>query len=245
MSTTGTFELLPAIDLRGGQVVRLRAGRLRARDRLRRRSGGGRRAVRRRRARRGSTSSTSTARGQGSRAQLELVGRDRRRDVAGGRTSRSAGGLRTAEAVAARSAPGPRASSSARRPCATRGSPDARRASRRRTGSSPRSTSATAARSARAGARARPGVPAAEDALAMLADAGVHDLRGHRDRARRPARRPGPRAATSLVGLGRGADHRVGRASSTWPTCVSRSGRAGCAGAIVGRASTRAAASAT
>ena len=43
------FEVIPAIDLRGGRVVRLRRGRLRARDPLRRRSGGGRPGLRGRR----------------------------------------------------------------------------------------------------------------------------------------------------------------------------------------------------
>ena len=146
-----TFEILPAIDLRGGRVVRLEQGDFARETAYADDAGRGRALASRTPGPRGSTSWISTARRTGEPAQLELVsahrgggpgpgaGRGRRRapDARGrggrARHRRSPGRGRH------RGAPGP----GVRR--VDRGPP------RRRDGSPHRSTSATASRSVRAG----------------------------------------------------------------------------------------------
>ena len=76
----------------------------------------------------------------------------------------------------------------------------------------------------------------AVDAIRRLADAGRPDLRGDRDRPRRPARRPGPRRSTSdSWRLDSRHDHRLGRHHERSPTSW-RFATSGCGGAIIGRA---------
>ena len=77
--------LYPAIDIRGGRAVRLRPGRLRARDGVRRRPASTRRGAGSTRARRRCTSSTSTGRAAGAPVNIEHV----RADLRGGRRARS------------------------------------------------------------------------------------------------------------------------------------------------------------
>ena len=204
------FELLPAIDLIGGRVVRLRrgdfdqetsygddpvavarafadAGRaLAARRGPRRRAGGG-------------ASPAGPGRRDRRRGLRPDAGRDRRRtpDRRGDRGCPGHRGRQGRDRHRRCSAirPSPRRSSPATAP----------------TGSSRPSTSGTASRSARAGARALPGVPAA-DAIARLAAAGIETFEVTAIERDGLLEGPGPRpAAARWSALGARPDHRVGR----------------------------------
>ena len=112
---TSAFEILPAIDLRGGRVVRLRAGRLRARDGLLGRPGRVARAVRRRRGalaprrrpRRGADRGAGTRRGDrrpsSRRSAIGVAGRGGRWPADGGfgRAVLAAGAARVVVGTAA------------------------------------------------------------------------------------------------------------------------------------------------
>ena len=208
MQNARPFDILPAIDLRGGRVVRLVQGDFDqetayATDPVATAVGfadGGRGVAARRRPRRGAD------RRPGHRAVVAAiaaaVGERIRVEVAGGlRDARAVADV--LESGAARAVVGtaaladPAFAGGWSRPTGRRGSP------------SP-STSATGGPSATAGRLRTHGVDAA-DAIRRLADAGRPDLRGHRDRPRRAARRPGPRALRRLVAPRPRHDHRLGR----------------------------------
>ena len=110
------------------------------------------------------------------------------------------------------------ASSSGRRPCATRRSPvgSSRRTAPRRSRS--RSTSATAGPSARAGPTDAAGVDAGRGRPTARRRR-RHDVRGHRHRARRPSGGPGPRALRAAGGARPRRDHRVGGDRDRSNTC--------------------------
>ncbi len=104
----------------------------------------------------------------------------------------------------------PRAPSSGRPRCETRRSPVDWSMPTAPTGSPSRSTSATAWRWARAGGTGASGV-GAEEAIGRARRCGRDDVRSDRDRPRWAPRRARPGALRAAVGLGRGADHRLGR----------------------------------
>ena len=94
--SVATARLYPAIDLRGGNVRAPAPGRLRRRDRLRRRPGRASRASSKPRARSGSTWSTSTPRAPATARTSTRSRRSARRRVP---DRRSGGGVRTVEAA--------------------------------------------------------------------------------------------------------------------------------------------------
>ena len=233
MSTDqGAFELLPAIDLRGGQVVRLEQGDF-ARETA---YDGDPVAVAARFAAIGATwlhvVDLDGARA-GEPRQLEVaaaivaetLGRAR---VEVGRRPADRGGRRRGARHRGRA--GGRRHGRAPRSGVR---PRARRPPRPVDGSSARSTSATASRWARAGVRARPGVPAAE-AIGMLADAGVDTFEV--TAIERDGSLEGPDLALlrSLVALERGRIIASGGVASIEDVLAVQA--AGCAGAIVGKA---------
>ena len=228
----GTFELLPAIDLRGGRVVRLQQGdfdRETAYD-------DDPVAVASRFARPGATW-LHVVDLDGARAGEPRQLRARRRPSSprrmDGPASRSPAGSARSRRSRERSARAPPAWSSGRPRCAIPGSP--RRSSRAtaRTGSWRRSTSATGSRSGRAGATAR-------QASRRSSRSSVS-----RHAASRPSRSPRSTATAcstartspcsgALVALGPRPDHRLGRDRVGGRRA--RVQAVGCAGAIVGRA---------
>ena len=233
MSTEqGAFELLPAIDLRGGQVVRLEQG-----DFARETAYDGdpvavARAVRGDRRRPGSTSSTSTARGRGSRASWRSPRRSWPRRSAG-HGSRSAAGCGPRRTSPARSASVPRGRPSARPRSATRRSPSElvdRYGPSRIVGSIDIRDGLALGEGWRPGAA---GVPAT-DAIGMLADAGIDTFEV--TAIERDGSLEGPDLALlrSLVALERGRIIASGGVASIEDVLAVQA--AGCAGAIVGKA---------
>ena len=189
------FDILPAIDLRGGRVVRLEQGDFEretafSNDPV---------AVAQRFVEAGARW-LHVVDLDGARSGVPVHGAVIRRLIAamGDRVQvEVAGGLRDQRpSVATSSTRGPPASSSGRRPCATRRSPVA---SSRRTGPSGSrwpSTSAVVAPSARAGPPTRSG-STRPSAVRRLARCGRDDVRGDRHRARRAARRARTSPSTS------------------------------------------------
>ena len=230
------FDVIPAIDLRGGRVVRLRQGDF-ARETV----------SRRRPARR------SRAFADAGAAWLHVVDLDgarageptpaRRRSAAivarcrgRARSVEAAGGIRTREAVAAvlgaGAAPGRLRHGRDPEPRASSG--DAVDRHGRGAGSPSPSTSATVRPSATAGLPGRrAGRP--DDADRALCRRRRRVVRSHRDRPRRPPRRPGPGLLEGSSRLDRGDVIASGGIRSR-STITSRSGGSAAAGAIVGRA---------
>ena len=209
---TTAFELLPAIDLRGGRVVRLRAGRLR-------------------RARPRTTTTRSPSRGGSRRPGADLAPRRRPRRCAGRGAAPAArsprrssprrsgrarvelgGGLRTAEAVAG--ALGTGAARAAVGTAALRDPAFAARARRRATAR----TGSSASIDVRDGLAARRGLASGRaracrrpTPIAMLAAAGVDTFEV--TAIERDGLLEGPTSTLlrALVALEPGPDHRLGR----------------------------------
>ena len=172
MTATTGFEILPAIDLRGGRVVRLQQGDFARETRSRRDpsavaqrfADAGRRLAPCRRPRRRARRSAGPC-GAVIRAIVEAVGTESRVEVAGG--------LRTRQSSPPRSRPERRGSSSARRRSRTIGSPPGSSPHTARTGSSSRiDVRRRSRRSVTDGRPERRGVDPA-DAIGRLADVGI------------------------------------------------------------------------
>ena len=235
MSVTSGFEILPAIDLRGGRVVRLRAGRFRPRDVVQRRSGGRRdRAL------------PMRARGwlhvvdlDGARTGSARQRRGRRGDRRGGGGAGQRRGRRWVCAIAAavdaallvgRGSRGRRDGRHRRPGIRGRARGDPRRGSDRR----------RARRPGRPGDRPRlggrrPSASMPSTAIERLAAVGVDDLRGDRDRPRRPPRRPGLALYKRLVAA-TDAGSIIASGGIATLDDLRELRETGCAGAIVGRA---------
>ena len=191
------------------------------------------RRLRRRRGAGGSTSSTSTALAIPALARRDLV-----RAIVGGVGESArvevAGGLRDEASAAAMLAAGAARVVVGTAALRIRRSPAGSSTATARIGSPWPSTSGTAARSATAGRRAAP-ASRSERRRGRARGRGSRDLRGHRDRPRRHAGRPGPRAARARWSpCGAGAVIASAGISSTGDLRAVRA--LGCAGAIVGRA---------
>ena len=227
------FELLPAIDLRGGRVVRLGRATSRGRRRSRDDPVAVARGVREAGARWLHVVDLDGAR-TGSPVHGEVIARRSSQPWATGCAVEVAGGLRTAEAVAAALDAARRGRRRDRRP--------PRPGVRRSAGRSPRagahrgraSTSATGSPSAKAGATAPPACVPIERDPRTLAAAGVATFEV--TAIERDGLLGGPDLALyeRLVALGRGRDHRVRRRRVRRRLLAVRA--IGCAGAIVGRA---------
>ena len=228
------FEILPAIDLRGGRVVRLEQGDF---------------------ARETAFSDDPVAVAQrfadagarwlhvvdldGARTGVPVARRRDRRDRGGGRGPGPRSRSPAASATSDRRGRHRRGRRRSRRDRhrgarATRVRRSAGRRTRRRNGSPSRSTSATAGPSARAGRTDAAGVDPAE-AIATARGRGRHDVRGHRDRARRPARTAPTSPSTSGSSCSAAATIIASAGIATVDRPAGRP-RLGCTGAIVGRA---------
>ena len=227
---TSPFELLPAIDLREGRVVRLRQGDFDQETAF-------------------SDDPVAVAVGFAANgaAWLHVVDLDGARTgtpttprslepslpPSAGRSGSkppAASGQPTRCGRCSRQAP--HARSWARPPSATRRSPTHWSKSTARNGWQSRSTSVMVRPSAAAGSPPRPGRMHWSDRPACRP--GCHDIRGHRDRPRRPAARPGPRPVRSR---GRARKGRIiASAGITSKKDVAAVRAIGCAGAIIGRA---------
>ena len=234
-----TFELIPAIDLRGGRVVRLRQGDF---DRetvfdtdpgavARRFAGGGSTAAARRRPRRGACRCADPAGGaQGDRRAGVGERRGSKRPAGSGppRTSKRfslAGAHRVVFGTAAIRDPALVAK--------------ARRCASARIVSRSRSTSAMAAPSVTRGRTERRGTPP-DELRPPPGGRRRRVVRGHRDRPRRPPRWPGPRrfSSDSFASTEAASSPRAGSAAST--TCSRSARSAGRARSSDGRSTTEA-----
>ena len=219
MTDATTFEIIPAIDLRAGRVVRLRQGDFaretvysddpgRSRERF---ADAGARWL-------------HVVDLDGARGGEPVNGAAVRADRRGGGGPDAGGGRRRPSDRRGRGV-GPRerrsaGRRSARRRSRIRRSPPSSSAATGRIGSPSPSTSATARRSVTAGRREAPAsMPRTRShagarrsgALARSRRRGRRDLRSHRHRPRRPARRAGPGALRAAHRPRHGLDHRLGR----------------------------------